>query len=107
MVIPKIYGKAWCIGVIKRAQILWGIEFRADNWLDGKTSHLMVNWNSPYDEIRRPRLFNTRQLAREWNRRENGYIKLRPDLQCEPHGWKMPRVVKVEVTYKVIINNEN
>ena len=85
-----------------KVQLLWGIEFRSDNWLDGKTSRLQVNWNNPYDDIMRPRLFSTRQIAREWNHRENGWIKHRYDLMAEPHGWKVPRVVRVEVTYKVV-----
>jgi hypothetical protein len=29
-----------------------------------------------------------------------GYIKKRDDLRAEPHGWRMPRAVRVTVTIK-------
>ena len=39
----------------------------------------------------------TRREAREWIKKHYGYISERPDLQIEPHGWKMPVPVKVRV----------
>jgi len=42
-------------------------------------------------------LFRTRQAAREWIKTKYGYIAERPDLQAEPHGWRMPKAVKVKI----------
>jgi len=44
-----------------------------------------------------PALFRTRELARERVTRLYGYIKRRPDLRAEPHGWLTPRPVRVTV----------
>lgn len=84
----------------------WAIQWRQDNWLDGKTSHLVID-----REIRNsftlkitgmPKLFFTRREASIWNERQYGYIKYRDDLRGEPHGWKMPRVVKVNISIEVV-----
>jgi hypothetical protein len=45
-----------------------------------------------------PVLFRTRAEARRWIEANHGYIRRRPDLQREPHGWRMPIAVRVEVT---------
>lgn len=42
-------------------------------------------------------LFRTRSEAREWIEKEYGYLRTRPDLQAEPHGWKMPIPVRVVI----------
>jgi hypothetical protein len=84
-------------------QYKWGIEWNTDNWLDGITRHLIRAWEHPlFSCTAMPRMFDTRREAREWNKRENGYINERPDLKAEPHGWKMPRVVKVKCTFEII-----
>jgi hypothetical protein len=44
-----------------------------------------------------PLMFNTRHEAREFIELHWGYIRDRDDLKKPPHGWKMPRAVKVEV----------
>jgi hypothetical protein len=44
-----------------------------------------------------PRLFKTRREAREFAETEYGYIRTRPDLQREPHGWTVPKSIKVDV----------
>jgi hypothetical protein len=44
-----------------------------------------------------PALFRTRREARAWIEREYGYIRRRPDLRAEPHGWRMPVAVRVEI----------
>jgi hypothetical protein len=85
-----------------KTRLFWAIERRSDNWLDGKASHLQTWWNLHPSVNCQVMLFNSRSSAREFNHKENGYIKHRPDLMNEPHGWKMPRVVRVEVTYKVV-----
>jgi hypothetical protein len=104
MALVKTCGKVWCIEMSSdNTQLWWAIESRSDNWLDGLTSHLVRDWMTHTDGIRNQvKLFDTRQLARTWNEKVNGYIRYRPDLLNEPHGWKMPRVVRVEVTIKVV-----
>ena len=48
-------------------------------------------------------VFATRQQARNYAREQYGYIKDRPDLLGPPHNWRVPRVVKVEVTVEQIL----
>lgn len=71
---------------------LWGALWRSENFLDGKTQHIL------YENLY-PKLFRRRQDCREWIKEQYGYIADRPDLQSEPHGWRMPIPVKVEVIY--------
>ena len=68
----------------------WAIQVRANNWLDGKRSHL-------HHECCVPVLFRTREEAREHRDIRYGYIRDRPDLKKQPHGWLIPRAVKVRV----------
>ena len=72
----------------------WGILWRSDNRLDGRRRHLVGDATLTVPM----RLFRTRGEAREYIKSEYGYIAERPDLRTEPHGWKMPIVVKVCVT---------
>ena len=44
-----------------------------------------------------PRLFSTRQFARNYISLKYGYIKTRADLRSPPHNWRMPVAVKVTV----------
>lgn len=71
----------------------WGVLWRSENSLDGKVEHLIHCPGQP--QI--PRLFKTRREARAWANLEYGYIRRRPDLQAEPHGWKVPKVVYVTI----------
>jgi hypothetical protein len=68
----------------------WGALWRQYNSLDGYRSHII------HRELM-PVLFITRREARAWIAKEYGYLKTRPDLREEPHGWKMPIPVQVEV----------
>lgn len=70
--------------------VRWAALWRSDNELDGKREHIM------FDQLM-PKLFHTRQQARDWIAERYGYIKERPDLRGEPHGWKMPVPVRVKV----------
>jgi hypothetical protein len=45
-------------------------------------------------------LFRTRQKAREYINEKYGYIRTRPDLRVEPHGWRIPTAIKVDVVVK-------
>ncbi len=44
-----------------------------------------------------PKLFHTKQECRLWIKEKYGYIKYRKDLREYPHGWHLPKPVKVEV----------
>lgn len=80
----------------------WGILWRSENRLDGKTEYLI---GEGFDRTRklspvRTLLFQTRKEARRFCDETLGYIKTRPDLRAEPHGWKTPKVVKVIITVR-------
>lgn len=64
----------------------WGVQWRSKNNLDGRTEHLI--W-SP--------LFHTRGECRQYISERFGYLRKRPDLRVEPHGWRIPRAVRVVV----------
>jgi hypothetical protein len=68
----------------------WGVLWRSRNRLDGDRCHLIS-----FDGI--PVMFKTRREARAYAEHRHGYIKRRPDLQAEPHGWRMPVPVRVTV----------
>jgi len=69
---------------------LWGVLWISENKLDGVTRHLVRSCCKPV-------LFTTRRAARYYIEQSYGYIRKRPDLRAEPHGWKMPVPVKVTV----------
>jgi hypothetical protein len=69
----------------------WAVLWHSENKLNGKTVYFISNEGEWM-------LFRTRQQAREWNEKEHGFIKGRPDLRGEPHGWRMPKIVRVVVT---------
>ena len=69
----------------------WGVLWRSENRLDGKTERFQ--W-----EAGKPLLFETRKQAREYIKQRWGYIREREDLKREPHGWKMPLAKKVLIT---------
>ena len=70
----------------------WGVLWYSKNRLDGITKHLM------YGDDCLPVLFQTRREAREWVNGRYGYIRRRKDLRTEPHGWRLPQVVRVNIT---------
>lgn len=67
---------------------LWAGQWYSRNRLDGVTRYLL------YDNCL-PVLFRTRREIREYIEKRYGYIKDRKDLRVEPHGWRLPRAVKV------------
>ena len=69
---------------------IWAAQWHSKNKLDGDRKHIL-------NEDCLPVLFRTRQAAREWIKTKYGYIAERPDLQAEPHGWRMPKAVKVKI----------
>ena len=79
----------------------WGLLFRSNNKLDGYKEHLIRHWRSAETLCNcDPVLFKTRQQARDSRDQEYGYLRNRPDLKTEPHGWRMPLVVKVVPFYQ-------
>ena len=82
---------------MERQIMRWGILWRSENQLNGRREFLIGDVGS----IVKTQLFRTFREARAACAKEYGYIKARPDLQAEPHGWKMPKVVKVTVTIGV------
>lgn len=70
---------------------LWSALDRYRNKLDGKVEHLCF-----YNEL--PVLFQSRKIARAWIKHHYGYLEYRPDLTGEPHGWQLPKAVKVTIT---------
>lgn len=70
----------------------WAIKWRSNNKLDGYREH----WIFQNGETG-PKLFQTRRAARKYSKHLFGYMASRPDLKAEPHGWKTPQVLKVNV----------
>lgn len=65
------------------------------------TDHPAFMWDPPLSESTKrtwpPLLFKTRAEARRYINERWGYIHTRRDLRRPPHGWRMPRAVKVRV----------
>jgi hypothetical protein len=68
----------------------WAVKWISQNRISGRDEHLVFDHGVPV-------LFPTRSRARQWIRERYGYIKTRPDLRSEPHGWRMPKPVRVVV----------
>ena len=84
----------------------WAIRWEHDSRLDGRRAYLLGGARFarlPQFSGHTTMVFKTRQQAREFIRKEYGYIASRPDLRREPHGWKMPRPVKVTVTVAEVV----
>ena len=72
----------------------WGLEWYSKSKKFGVRRHLLY-------ENYLPKMFYTRKEAVERANMEFGYIKIRKDLRAEPHGWRMPRPVKIiSIEYK-------
>lgn len=71
----------------------WGVAWYSKNRLDGVTQYIIHQ-----DLV--PKLFKTRKLAREWINNRFGYIRHRKDLRNEPHGWRLPRPIKLTIMPK-------
>lgn len=87
--------------MIKRVDHRWGIVKSSDNWLDGAREWFDPAWQNGLNMVPMPRMYVTRREAREACTRMRNDLKGRPDLQAQPHGWKMPRVCKIKVTFEL------
>ena len=72
---------------------LWGAEWYSKCLLDGESRDII------YENLL-PALFRTRRQCRDFIKDRYGFIAGRPDLQREPHGWRMPQAVKVIISGK-------
>jgi hypothetical protein len=82
-----------------RSVVRWAALWRSSNALDGPSEHLLF-------ENCMPALFHTRAEARAWIKERYGYIASRSDLRAEPHGWKVPMPVRVQVDLKILSSLE-
>lgn len=75
---------------------IWGLLWRSKNRRDGVVEHLLyVNCL--------PVLFATKKEASAYAAREWSWLKTRPDLRREPHGWRMPKPVKVRLSRDAVV----
>jgi hypothetical protein len=81
--------------------IRWAVQWRSCNRLDGRREFFL--WLNPST----PALFQTRAEARAYIREKYGYIAERPDLRREPHGWRLPRPVKVTVALRECLSRRS
>ena len=81
------------------AVVRWGALWHSNNRLDGMREHLCF-------ENCLPVLFVTRKQCRAWITKTHGYIKTRRDLRDEPHGWRMPRPVRVTITPNMVLTSK-
>ena len=73
----------------------WGLLWRQENKLDGKTEYLIRTYKHLSSE---PLLFKNRWKARQYKKENYSYVNA---YKAEPHGWKPVQVVKVKVSYLV------
>lgn len=76
----------------------WALLRSSDNQLDGARSWFDGEANG----TTRTRLFPTRDAARRYRDEHLAYIRTRPDLRQEPHGWRPAAVVRVRVTVETV-----
>lgn len=69
---------------------LWAAQWHSRNKTEGDKKHICY-------ENCMPVIFRTRAEARKWIELRYGFIKTRPDLKQEPHGWRLPRAIKVGI----------
>lgn len=79
---------------VTRDVIRWAVLWRSDNRLDGKQEYLVGDGKGL------PLVFLSRSACRAYIQNHYSYIRTRPDLKVEPHGWKMPQAIKVLVSVK-------
>lgn len=69
----------------------WAALWYSKTNMDDITEHII------YDDCL-PALFRTRKECLVYINKRYGYIRNRPDLRAEPHGWRLPRAIKVSIT---------
>ena len=84
--------------MIPRTTECWAILERRINVLDGDRQWL----HGIPDGTTGTQLFRTRADARAYVKAVSRGLAKRPDLRAEPHGWRMPRAVRVVVEVRVL-----
>jgi hypothetical protein len=69
----------------------WVPAWYSRNQLDGEKCYFMVFGQIDF-------IFRTRRECRAAIKKRWGYIATRQDLRAEPHGWRVPRAVRVCIT---------
>ena len=69
----------------------WGALWYSKNILDGITKHIIY-------ENCLPALFRTKKEAMQFIKQKYGYIATRKDLREEPHGWRMPKPIRIKIS---------
>ena len=86
-----------------RADDGWAVMWESRNRLNGKTVFLIgvagnleprPAWLRGY----RTMVFETRREAGAYIKNKYSYIAKRKDLRTEPHGWRVPKAVRVQVS---------
>lgn len=75
----------------------WAVLCKSHNQLDGYQVYL----DGTPDHPCRTLLFDTRAATRDFIKEKYGYIRTRPDLRAEPHGWMMPAPVRVKIQMRL------
>lgn len=75
-----------------KAVIVWGLIWHAENKMDGVNRHII------FDAVGKVKTARTRREIRDYAQERYGYIKRRPDLRAEPHGWRFPQPVRIRIT---------
>ena len=70
---------------------MWLPEWYSKNKLDGVTRHLIRY------ERGQPLHFRTKRECAAFIKATYGYIGKRRDLRVEPHGWRVPKPVRVKI----------
>jgi hypothetical protein len=76
---------------------VWAAEWYSKNGVDGERRHLLGHEAIDWQHHGVPATFKTHAICRRWIKQHSGYIADRPDLQAEPHGWRVPQPVRVEI----------
>jgi len=88
--VAKVVG----VGAHTPKEMDWGVLWQAKGYLGGSREHLLR------DNDCRVVMFTTRKKCREWINESHGYIKTRKDLRAYPFGWRLPKPVKLKITYE-------
>jgi hypothetical protein len=75
----------------------WVPAWYSKNQTDGETRRFMT-----FDYDQRDFICRTRRECRTLIREQWGYIAKRTDLRREPHGWRLPRAVRVRITVEAV-----
>lgn len=73
----------------------WGLAWYSNSRLDGEEYRIIGDV-----------FFKTRREVLWHREAKYSYISRRPDLLSEPHGWQLPRVVKVRWVIEQLVVEE-